>query len=210
MDWWWISDIYFQYIKNPDVDGVKHGWTRNPLEPEGHLLVRCSGCNHLQSALICCCGLVSIFSCSTSKDQDHWTSWRTHNMFPQRLPSVLLLLSLQSNQMWAHRLKEVPVFLVFFTIRILSNNPLLLPNEGKKKAVLQRKPKFLFNTLGHSQSSFYQVIFGIFQRWTVAFLWATLIFLDRNQCPRSKHHPRILFSQVSSHCHRPARHQKIF
>lgn len=90
MYWWWIYDIYIQYIKNPDVDGVKHGWTRNPLEPEGHLLVGCSGCNHLQSALICCCGLVSIFSCS-SKVQDHWTSWRTYNMFPQRLPSVLLL-----------------------------------------------------------------------------------------------------------------------
>lgn len=117
-------------------------------------------------------------------------------------------LSLQSNQMWAHRLKEVPVFGFFYYQDIIKQSP--SSPEGNKIAVLQRKPKILFNTLGHSQSSFYQVIFGIFQRWTVAFLWATLIFLDRNQCPRSKHYPRILFSQVSSHCHRPARHQKIF
>lgn len=172
MYWWWIYDIYIQYIKNPDVDGVKHGWTRNPLEPEGHLLVGCSGCNHLQSALICCCGLVSIFSCS-SKVQDHWTSWRTHNMFPQRLPSVLLLKPPPFFHSSPIRCERTALKRSLCFVFLLSGYYQTIPffsRRKKKKAVLQRKPKILFNTLGHSQSSFNQVIFGIFQKWTVAFL----------------------------------------
>lgn len=62
-------------------------------ESEGHLLVGCSGCNHLQSALICCYGLLSIFSCSTSEIQVYWTSWGSHMSCPHNLPSVLLLRS---------------------------------------------------------------------------------------------------------------------